>query len=610
MQLWRLTIVAAFGAAYAAAQRSTHFERKVRPILIEHCIKCHSSETKLSGFDLSTRASALNGGKQGADIISGDAAGSRLYQFVVARRMPPDRQLDPEQVETLRQWIDEGAAWGGAENISAARPRAGLDWWALQTPVKRRPPQLEGVTNPIDAFVLDKLRSKGMDFAPPAEPRILLRRLHFDLHGLPPNPTELNERYEDAVERLLNSPHYGERWGRHWLDVVRFGETDGGEHNNERFTAWKYRDYVIEAFNSDKPYNQFVREQIAGDALAPDNPKLVAATGFLAAGPWDSVTKMLNKDENMRKTIRQDELDDMVTTAFATFQGLTVNCARCHDHKFDPIPTRDYYRLTAVFNGAGFGERETVTPEQRKSRELLVAPLRKELDAFRQRLSVIEDIPRTRLLLDKYQALDQATAQAPRRIPVNSVWNRVDFPPVTARHFRFVITSQQGKIPRIDELKLLPGEQTLRNWSGKEEATADRPSTLRFDFEAPVTVSELRWSTDRLKGTKDGFPRVYQFEASSDGQAWTKIRSSMDHVNAVEVELPDISEQELTAALSVQENESRRQIVKERDEIQARLNAVPPLESVYAIKPEAVSDSFVLERGSLQRPLEKVVRAR
>jgi len=200
------------------------------------------------------------------------------------------------------------------------------------------------------------LRDKGLAFAPPADNRTLIRRLSFDLTGLPPDPALLDEPYDKAVERLLASPRYGERWGRHWLDVVRFGETDGGEHNFERFNSWPYRDYVIDAFNRDVPYNQFVREQIAGDVLFPNDRARIAATGFLVSGPWDQVSAVLNKDPLMRKTARMDELDDMVTTTCATFLGLTVNCARCHNHKFDPIPTRDYYRIAAAFAGAGIAQ--------------------------------------------------------------------------------------------------------------------------------------------------------------------------------------------------------------------------------------------------------------
>ncbi|MGH9671633.1 MAG: DUF1549 domain-containing protein, partial [Bryobacteraceae bacterium] len=334
----------------AAGQTAEIFTAEIQPLFTARCVACHGGAAKLNDFDLTTRAGLLKGGKHGVDVIPGNAAASRLYQWVAEGKMPPDRRLEAAGVAVLKQWIDAGAPWGAAESIVVQRPRAGLDWWALRPPRKPDVPRIAGAENPIDAFLLARLREKTLDFAAPAGARTLTRRVSFDLTGLPPAADLSSLSYREQVERLLASPHYGERWGRHWLDVARFGETDGGEHNNERFNAWRYRDYVIDAFNSDKPYDQFVREQIAGDVLAPGDAKIAAATGFLVAGPWDSVTKRINKDEMMRRTIRYDEFDDMISAVFASFMGLTVNCARCHDHKFDPIPTRDYYRLAAVFN--------------------------------------------------------------------------------------------------------------------------------------------------------------------------------------------------------------------------------------------------------------------
>ena len=282
-------------------------------------------------------------------------------------------------------------------------------FWAFRSPVKP-----DG-THSIDTFVSAKLAQKGLSPAPKADHRTLLRRLHFDLTGLPPKPEDMRATYEETVERLLASPQYGERWGRHWLDIVRFGETDGGEHNNDRPYAWPYRDYVIESLNADKPYDQFIREQIAGDLLAPNEPKMVAATGFLVAGPWDSVSAELNKDKNMAATARMDELDDMVTTTFHTFQALTVNCARCHDHKFDPIPTRDYYKLTSVFAGVGFGTRKVATPDADTEYDRITKPVRDRLEQTRKAIGAIEDPVRTVLLREKLIAFDKAREKEPLR---------------------------------------------------------------------------------------------------------------------------------------------------------------------------------------------------
>ena len=237
--------------------------------------------------------------------------------------------------------------------------------WALE-PVRRpTPPTVRDaawVANPIDAFILAKLESKKLHPAPPADRRVLIRRLTFDLTGLPPTPAEIDaflsdksgNAYEKLVDRLLSSPHYGEHWARHWLDVARFTETDGFEDDQQRFHAWPYRDYVIRAFNTDKPYDQFVREQIAGDVLAPVTSDGIAATGFLVAGPWDAVQRV-TPSKLGRLRSREEQLEELVGAVGQTFLGLTLQCARCHDHKFDPIPQVDYYRVKAVFEGVDHG---------------------------------------------------------------------------------------------------------------------------------------------------------------------------------------------------------------------------------------------------------------
>jgi len=245
--------------------------------------------------------------------------------------------------------------------------RAGPDWWSLQ-PVKRpRPPSVRdatGLRNPIDAFVRAALEKQGLSPAPPTDRATLIRRATLDLLGLPPTPSEIDafvndpspDAYEKLIDRLLASPRYGERWGRHWLDVVRFGESQGYERDKPRDHAWRYRDYVIQAFNADKPYDRFVREQIAGDVIGPANADGIVATGFLVCGPWDEVGHE-QQGALMRRRVREEELEDMIAAVGQTFLGLTVNCARCHNHKFDPIPQRDYYRVKAALEGVRPGDR-------------------------------------------------------------------------------------------------------------------------------------------------------------------------------------------------------------------------------------------------------------
>lgn len=576
------------------------------PLIAAKCLACHNAEARVSGFDLSTREALLRGGNAGAAVVPGNSAASRLYQLVASGRMPPAAPLEPGEIEQLRQWIDSGAVYDQPKLVARERPRAGKDWWSLKPPKKPVVPAIPGVDHPVDAFIAAKLREQGLTPSPPADHRTLIRRLHFLLTGLPPAPADFETSFDAAVDRLLNSPHYGERWARFWLDVVRFGESDGGEHNNERLSAWRYRDYVINAFNSDKPYTQFVREQLAGDCINPHDPRLVAATGFLVAGPWDSVTKEINRDELMRKTIRQDELDDFVTTTFATFQGLTVNCARCHDHKFDPIPTRDYYRLTAVFRGVTYGERPLYTEQQKKDHDALTAPLRQKITALRKQLGEIEDPVRTRLLRARYEAIERA--RTGKHIPVNAIFNRNRFAPVTLRAFRFVITAQQGKSPaRIDRLELLPAGKSIENWRSEQPATDDRPAILAIEFEAPVVVNEIRWAADYATGSRDGMPRVYRLEAQDAAGVWREIASSLDHDVPAEFPLPEVEERELAAALSPAAIAGRQRLLVELQRVEAELNRVPPLPTVHAAKPEPeMTPAFLLDRGSVAKPLAEV----
>src|SRR5262249_49189327 len=270
------------------------------------------------------------------------------------------------------------------EPLSYTVKRAGPDWWSLQPLRRERPPRVDDPrpgANAIDAFVLRKLAEQGLRPAPPADRRTLLRRATFDLTGLPPTPEEIDafladrspDAWEKVIDRLLASPAYGERWARHWLDVVRFAESHGYETNALRMTAWPYRDYVVRAFNQDIPYPQFILEQLAGDPLAGADVLTQAATGFLVGGAHDVVGNQTLEGQFQQ---RMDDLDDVVTATGATFLGLTVNCARCHDHKFDPISQKDYYALQAVFAGVQHADRDIRTPGQMSP---AVAQLRGEL---------------------------------------------------------------------------------------------------------------------------------------------------------------------------------------------------------------------------------------
>jgi hypothetical protein len=347
-----------------------HFDKVIAPLLARRCLDCHSGSKPRGKLDLTSRQTALAGGKF---IVPGKAEASLLWQHVNAGKMPPKKPLPATEKELLRSWINAGAVWG-ADSIDPFRyttdTRAGHDWWSLQPVVRPPLPKVQNPTwirNPIDAFVLARLEAKQLSPSTPANRATLIRRLYFDLIGLPPAPEEVAafvhdpapDAYEKLVERLLASPHYGERWARHWLDVARFGESNGFEHDELRPNAWPYRDWVIQALNQDMPFDQFARLQLAGDVLIPGEPQGIVATGFLVAGGYDTVGQE-QQSVAMKAVVRQDELEDLVSTVGQTFLGLTAHCARCHDHKFDPVRQKEYYQLSAALAGVYHGQRNVV----------------------------------------------------------------------------------------------------------------------------------------------------------------------------------------------------------------------------------------------------------
>ncbi|MGE3777413.1 MAG: PSD1 and planctomycete cytochrome C domain-containing protein, partial [Pirellulaceae bacterium] len=321
-------------------------------------------------MDLTHRAAAQAGGDSGPALIPGNLEESLLWQRIRAGEMPPNQPLPEAQQRTLQDWITRGAPWSGPPLDPwrySSEARAGYDWWSLQ-PLRTTPlPPLHHVAwaqNAIDHFVGAKLEARHLAPSPAAEPSVLIRRLYFDLLGLPPSPAAIAEfvddsnpqAYERLVDRVLASPQYGERWARHWLDVVRFGESQGFERDKLRTNSWRYRDWVIQALNDDLSYREFARWQLAGDVIHPDRAECVIATGCLVAGPYDEVGQS-QQSQAMRFVVRQDELEDLLGTVCQTFLGLTVNCARCHDHKFDPIHQTEYYALAAAVSGIRHGER-------------------------------------------------------------------------------------------------------------------------------------------------------------------------------------------------------------------------------------------------------------
>jgi hypothetical protein len=448
-------VIVAFlcSASNLAAQ---DFERAIAPILVRRCAECHSGPQPKGKLDLTTKAGLMNGGRGGPAVVPGDSAASELWARVAADEMPPKKPLPEAEKKLLRAWIEHGAVWrGGALDLFARTTdtRAGLDWWSLQ-PVRRPPlpPVKDGAwpRNPIDHFVLARLEAQGLSPSPQADPRTLIRRLSFDLLGLPPTPAEVNDfvrdrgsinddpqskitnhqsKIERLVNRLLASPHHGERWARHWLDTVRFAESHGFEHDELRPHSWPYRDWVIDALNRDLPYDEFVRMQIAGDVLAPADPGAVAATGFLVAGGYDSVGQR-QQSVAMKAIVRQDELEDMVSTLGQTFLGLTVHCARCHDHKFDPIRQTEYYRITAALAGVRHGERVVEEKQARAARQAN----NKRLVQLKAELARLENETRARIVAQRQKS---AASELPAPGPT----------PLAHWDFTKAVADRAGKLP-------------------------------------------------------------------------------------------------------------------------------------------------------------------
>ncbi|OWK40325.1 PSD1 and planctomycete cytochrome C domain-containing protein [Fimbriiglobus ruber] len=371
-----LVAVAAVGLSSAAGAQSAaveHFEKKVRPVLIEHCASCHGADGKKikGGLRTSSRADLLAGGDTGPAIVPGKPAESLLVLAVKydgELKMPPAGKLKDAEIAAITEWVKVGAPWPDTAGATVATTPVKKDgplfteeqkrFWAFHPVKAEKPPAVKDekwVRSPVDAFLLAKLEVADLAPAPPADKRALIRRATFDLTGLPPTPAEIDAFLADnsssafatVVDRLLASPAYGERWGRHWLDVARYADSNGLDENTAFGNAWRYRDYVVRAFNADKPYDEFLREQIAGDLLPATTDHAVRDDRYTALGYLVIGAKLLAEPDKQKMLL--DIADEQLDVFGKGVMGLTLGCARCHDHKFDPLPTRDYYSLLGIF---------------------------------------------------------------------------------------------------------------------------------------------------------------------------------------------------------------------------------------------------------------------
>ena len=558
----------AAAASQAAVATAPDFEHRIRPIILRHCSGCHNPSERTSGLNLLKRADALVGGESGEPAIKpGDVDDSYIITRIEAGEMPPlgkGKAPSPAEVATLKSWIKAGAAWPKGRVLNqfemTTDTRAGRDWWSLQRPIRPKVPAVKNaawVRNPIDAFVLAKLEANGLHPAPEADRATLIRRAKLDLLGLPPSPEEIQafvadkspDAYEKLVDRYLASPHYGERWARHWLDVARFAESNGFETNVARTDAWPYRDYVIRVFNTDKPYTQFITEQLAGDKVGAG-----VATGFLVAGPVDIVK---SPNVELTRTQRLGELNDMVSTTTTAFLGMTSGCAKCHDHKFDPISQHDYYALQCVFSGVQHGERriDDAHSKQRLERRA----------ALTQKIAALDRSRRT--IAARYAPLAQlvdAGNHAKLLRPAVSALGNVDrFSPVIAKYLRFTIRATNGAEPCIDELEIFSAESTPRNValaSTGAIATASgvylngayplhqlahindgrygNPRSwisnevgrgwVQIALPKPVLIDRVEWARDREGAFGDRLAVNYTIEVAVERGKWQTVATSGD----------------------------------------------------------------------------------
>ena len=526
---------------------ATDFNQDIAPILVRNCVECHNGFDLKGKLNLSQRDSAFKGGKNGTPIVPGKPEESLLWNKVEAHDMPPDKPLDRKEKKLLLEWIIDGAKWGTNLELDpyqfGTNKRGGYDWWSLQPIKKTSPPAIlksdKWVVNPIDAFILSKLKAAKLSPNSPAAPRALIRRLYFDIIGLPPSSKEVSkfvsnpsdDAYKKIVDDLLSSPRYGERWGRHWLDLARFGESDGFERNNTRNNLWPYRDWVIKAINEDMPYDDFVRMQIAGDVLYPGDPNGQKSVGFLVAGLHNTV---VGGSEFMKKTARQDELEEIIGTVSQTFFGLTVNCARCHNHKYDPILQKEYYQLTSAIAGVFHGERNVSDPELVRQSKTL----KKQIESFRRELSFIENQGRQNALAKRNQGDKSPKLELPKPFA------RWEFDTDLKDSIGSLHGTAKGSVRISDGALLMDGSE------GWIETSAIKSSFLAKTLEAWVELSDLNQKGGGVIGVQSHNGTTFdsivfaeretrRWMAGSDGYSRTKsfdaVEENLAHQQPVHI---------------------------------------------------------------------------
>ncbi len=677
MNLLRILIVLATVFAQFSMSRvcdaQIDFVRDVQPIFQQHCYECHGETKQKSGLRLDVKEAAFKGGDNyGIDIVSGKAMDSPLIELVTSNEdsevMPPKDKprLSAAEIDTLTRWINNGAKWPDGVDLVTLADKS--DHWSFKplsvTSVSFRSAKVRSFAERketlrstiIDEFIDAKLAENGLRRSATADPRSLIRRLSFDLIGLPPTPervaafvseyqsSDSNETRQAAIEtlvqELLDSPRYGERWAQHWLDVVRYADTHGFEVNTERPNAWPYRDYVIQAFNNDTPFDRFIQQQIVGDALGED-----AATGFLVTASV-LLPGQIGQDEPSKRLARQDSLDEIVNNIGQTFLGLSIGCARCHDHKFDPITSKDYYAMQAYVAGVEYADREMRTPAAEAARkeateaQRLVAEIDEKLAQFVP-LAIPEVTPRVtnaKENIETFEPLEakfMLTESLPPRPSVIARQNTDRFKPVRAKRVRFTILSTNSLEPCVDELEVFntAGKNVALASFGTQVTTsgdiieADRhdprfvndgeygnsrswmsnqsgKGSVTLEFADEHEVNRVVWGRDREGKFEDRLATAYRIEVAT-GDDWQLVADSTDRSPATTGAKP--STEVSTIGLSPEDLKAADRLRDEKVTLEGQIKAAAQAHLAFAgtfRKPDVI---HLLSRGDPEQPKEEVL---
>ena len=625
----------------SANLKADFFVEKVVPIIENHCIRCHNPDNSEGKLSLSNKEAWLKGGREGA-VAHPFKAETSLITYVITpedeqtpAEMPEESEpLTEEQVDTLKKWINDGMVWTEGVVIQQ-KSKADKSFWSLQPIQEPEVPNVASAPrawkkNNIDRFIYAKLEEKNLTPSIRADKRALIRRVSFDLHGLPPSPQMVenfihdksDNAYLKLIDQLLASPRYGERWGRHWLDVVRFAESSGFERNRIRDNAWPFRDYVIKSFNQDKPFDDFIKEHLAGDQLVPLLPEREIGTAFLVAGGYDDVG---NQDPVAKKQIRANTLDDIITATGSAFLAMSINCSRCHDHKFDPIEQKDYYRLRAAFEGVQQGSRTIASVEKKREHYDKLKPLKESFKTIKNKLNELEKEPKT--LVKKNRAL---WLKDYPRSPINAEYTEETFSPIEAKHIRFTVLSLSRVM--LEEFEVWSSEPASKNLALKKLGGQVQVSSMRYSNDDPeaygahhlndgvygsfwvsdksksfLTVSlkqttlinKVVFSNNRTKTKNRSMPQQYNVEISTDGNTWHKVAS---HEGRKPTNMASLDESFLKKAMTDNQKNERSKLKKELQTVESQIRKLGSLPTYWAGKfNREVANTFLLKGGDVTK---------